>query len=40
MISMPFVVEKQTAGKIVHAHIEDAKKDIQKEKDKMKDDWK
>lgn len=40
LVSLPYVVEKQTAGKVVHDHIEETKKSIQEEKDKMKEEWK
>ena len=40
LISMPFVVEKETAGKVVRDHIEETKKTVQEEKNKMKEEWK
>tara|TARA_R100000008_G_scaffold18565_1_gene9429 strand:+ start:462 stop:575 length:114 start_codon:yes stop_codon:yes gene_type:complete len=37
---MPFIVHKSTAGKVVKKHIKDAKQELIKDKEKMKEDYK
>ncbi len=40
LLSMPFIVHKSTAGKVVKKHIKDAKQELIKDKEKMKEDYK